>query len=337
MSGGLGLLLLGVLSGCQGTDDSGVEPDTDLTVVTLNLLHGLFCGADNCRLEDRVDLFLAHLEREGCPDVVMLQEIFLRSAEALEPALEDTCGGSYEWVHPDGTSYGPDDEVVLTRVPVLAAEVHTLHGGFRHALHVQLDHDLGVVDVWATHLASGSDGGPDPCEDDCPEACVAAGVASNRDCQAVELAALAATGEGLVVVGGDLNDPPESSTLERFTAIGLLDATAAAGNPECDPATGVGCTSGREDETLEHLEDPALNTDERIDFLLVSPRSDCELDSPDDDDGDGTGTRLFAEEPNPLAEGCGAAPQDICWPSDHVGVALDLDCQSSASTTTAVP
>lgn len=42
--------------------------------------------------------------------------------------------------------------------------------------------------------------------------------------------------------------------------------------------------------------------------------------------GDGSGTRLFADEPNPFAPSCGPLPEAICWPSDHVGVQLALAC-----------
>ena len=51
-----------------------------------------------------------------------------------------------------------DDAMLLTRVPVLDFEVVPLAGNFRNVLHARLDHPLGPVDVFTTHLASSSDG-----------------------------------------------------------------------------------------------------------------------------------------------------------------------------------
>ncbi|HYR95310.1 MAG TPA: hypothetical protein VEM57_01185 [Candidatus Binatus sp.] len=43
-------------------------------------------------------------------------------------------------------------------------------------------------------------------------------------------------------------------------------------------------------------------------------------------DGDATATRIFADDPNPFAPACGPLPDPICWPSDHEGAELDLNC-----------
>jgi hypothetical protein len=50
------------------------------------------------------------------------------------------------------------------------------------------------------------------------------------------------------------------------------------------------------------------------------------VDSGTDADGDGTATRIFADDPNPFAPTCGPAPDAICWPSDHEGAQVDLNC-----------
>ena len=57
--------------------------------------------------------------------------------------------------------------------------------------------------------------------------------------------------------------------------------------------------------------------------------SDCAggIDPADDTDGDFTATRIFADDPNPFAPSCGPLPAAICWPSDHEGVELDLNCE----------
>jgi hypothetical protein len=45
------------------------------------------------------------------------------------------------------------------------------------------------------------------------------------------------------IVTGDFNDDPGSFVTRQLVMRGWPDAYLAAGNPECDPATGVGCTS----------------------------------------------------------------------------------------------
>src|SRR6185295_18100966 len=105
----------------------------------------------------------------------------------------------------------------------------------------------------------------------------------------------------------------------------------AAVDPECDPGTGVGCTSGRADEDLSDMESPASHETERIDyFFLVRPGAGslcaATIDTGADADGDGTATRIFADDPNPFAPTCGPAPDAICWPSDHEGAQVDLNC-----------
>jgi endonuclease/exonuclease/phosphatase family metal-dependent hydrolase len=231
---------------------------------------------------------------------------------------------------------GIDDEMILTRYPVLATAQQPLFPGFRKALWARIDHPLGAVDVFTTHLASGSDGGPVPCTADlsCPPECIDAGASNRRDCQAVQLAAFIDAVhdvDGPAVLAGDFNAEPRSFIYRTFADRGWSDVYLAAGNPECDPSSGAGCTSGRADESLVELESPANNEVERIDFIFLLPprgRAMCRyaLDPAADRDGDGAGTGLFAAEPNPFAESCGPRPAPICWPSDHQGVQLDANC-----------
>jgi endonuclease/exonuclease/phosphatase family metal-dependent hydrolase len=159
---------------------------------------------------------------------------------------------------------------------------------------------------------------------------VAAGAATVRQCQAEQTALLVEATHDVpepAFLVGDMNASPTSFEIGRFTGRGWIDTYAAAGNPACVPATGVGCTSGRSEAELE---DPALNVGSRIDFVFLVPETGtaCNgtLDTPADADGDGTGTRLFAEAPNPFAPPCGPLPDPICWVSDHSGVEADLDC-----------
>jgi endonuclease/exonuclease/phosphatase family metal-dependent hydrolase len=309
-------------------------PKTDLTVADLNILHGLFCpaGTASCRLAERIDLLFQWVAAAGCPDVVTLQEVTDAAAPLITAHLATACPFPYELAYQ--RTFGLDDEMILTRHPVAAFESYRLYPGFRHVSYARLDHPLGPIDVFSTHLASSSDGAQQPCATDCPPECVAAGAATVRDCQAVQMAQFIAARHDVpapAVATGDFNESPGTFVHQQFTSRGWLDTYLAAGNPECDPLTGIGCTSGREDEVLDDLESPASNEVERIDYAFLIPPAAgslcaASLDPVTDADGDGTATRIFADDPNPFAPACGPAPEPICWPSDHEGAELDLNC-----------
>lgn len=310
-------------------------PDTDLTVANLNLLHGLGCPDDFCRLEDRVDLFYQWVAASGCPDLVTVQEVIDVPAVSTLPFLqaqnETVCPFAYEILYPRSNAI--DGELLLTRYRVLDSAVRTLYGGFRHVLFARLDHPLGPVDVFTTHLASGSDGGTAPCGDTCPPECLGTGAVTVRDCQGVQMALFVQEQHDVDapgVITGDFNDEPGSFVYGQFVGRGWTDTYLEAGNPECEPSTGVGCTSGRDSSTVAQIESTAANVDERIDYAFLiapGPGSSCTaaLDPASDDDGDGTATRIFADRPNPFAS-CGAVPEAVCWPSDHEGTEMDLNC-----------
>ena len=304
-------------------------PDADVTAASLNVLHGIACpGDDLCRFADRVDLWLAHLVAAGCPDVVALQEILFDSVPVIDARLPGPCG--YQRVYEKTNAV--DDAMLLTRVPVVTSSVTKLRGGFRNLLFVRLDHPLGPLDVFVTHLASDSDGATAPCGDGCPAECVAAGATVRRDCQSVQVAALVGrlhTVATPALVAGDFNESPGSFVYRQMTDPGWIDTYLAAGHPECVPATGVGCTSGRVDDDLSQMESRATNESERIDFVFAVPPTagSCTVDGAGDADGDGARTGLFADAPNPFAPACGPAPAPICWPSDHVGTQVDIDCR----------
>ena len=314
-------------------------PDTaDLTFATINILHGLPCGGDFCRQEDRVILAGQFIVARGCPDVVAFQEVINLSGNpsvvtAVQNNLLDVCPFPYQVVYIPGNTV--DDSLLLTRYPTIATELRRLYVNFRNVLYARIDHPAGPVDVFSTHLASGSDGGSNPCGVACPAECVAAGAVTVRDCQAVQTALMVQEVHDVdtpAVLMGDFNSTPGSFIYHQFADRGWNDAYLAAGGPECDSGSGIGCTSGREDAALTDLESPTLNVSERIDYIFVvppGPGSSCAatLDSPADADGDGTATRLFADVPNPFAPTCGAAPNPICWPSDHDGVQADINCE----------
>ncbi len=315
-----------------------VSPDTDLTVATLNILHGITCppATRQCRLSDRVELLFQWIVRAGCPDVVTLQEMWGGAADMITLRLARACPFAYEAIYIPTTLH-VDDEMILSRYPVTQAQVSMLYGGFRSVLWARLDHPVGALDVFSTHLSSDSDLALDPCTEatHCPAECMAAGTASKRDCQALQLRVFVEEKHDVAapaVIAGDFNESPGSFVYRQFVDRGWSDVYLAAGNPECDPSSGAGCTSGREDERLVELESPGLNQRERIDFIFLVPPaggSTCRatIDSNTDSDGDGTATGAFAGAPNPFVPRCGVGPLPICWPSDHIGVQLDLNCE----------
>lgn len=310
-------------------------PKSDLTVADLNILHGMFCpGGTRCRLSDRIDLLFQWIARVGCPDVVTLQEIARQIPPVIAPHLTTACPFPYQQVYMR-TTFGTDDEMILSRYPVVTQEVQSLYPQFRSVLHARIDHPIGPLDVFSTHLASSSDGAQNPCSaPGCPAECIAAGADNVRQCQGVQVARFVAARHDVAtpaVLTGDFNESPGTFVYDQFVARGWTDTYLAAGNPECDPATGIGCTSGRQDANLSQLESPASNEDERIDYILLVPPAAgalcaASIDSAADADGDGIATGIFAGEPNPFAPTCGPSPAPICWPSDHEGMQLDLNC-----------
>lgn len=339
MRRGLCILLL-LLAACGDSDSgSGAAARPDVTVAQLNILHGTsgMCNQlANCRLADRIDLLYQWIARSGCPDVVTLQEVWSGALTLLRDDAGSTCPFTYE-VAVASARLGPDESAVLSRYPIRSIESQPLFPGFRKAVHAVIDHPLGRLDVYTTHLASSFDGATIPCRGaaPCPDVCLQAGAQTRRECQAVQLGDYveATRGPDLpAIVTGDFNADPDSFEYGTLVARGWTDAYLAAGNPECDPGTGVGCTAGRQDENLSDLESPLAKESERIDYVFFVPArrgSRCadRPDTPDDRDGDGTATRLFADQPNPFGPACGPVPLPICWPSDHVGVELDLNCR----------
>jgi len=338
LAGALCLLLSCALGACSDDGDRSLTADTpDVTVVSLNILHGLFCppATQDCRLADRLDLFFDWLEANDCPDVVLLQEVLGPRAMALiEARVPTRCAAAYQVLAPP-SSLGQN--YTLSRYPALQTNVDILVGDLRRLWHTQIDHPTGVVDIFNTHFAAGID--LQDCDGACPPECTAAGTADTRECQAVQVAILAgqrAAPGSLRVLAGDFNATPASFVYRHLVEDnGWADAYLVAGNPECDPVTGSGCTSGRDGEGLGDMESPDSGVSRRIDYLFFQSPPEgsgpCRytLDSHRDVDGDGLATRIFADDPNPFADGCGPLPLAICWPSDHEGMQADFNCEGS--------
>lgn len=342
----------------------------EVEIANLNLLHGFDCDpvapgeGDQCRLADRVNLLFEHLADVGCPDIVTLQEIVdrefvtrglgesvgpLDSAKALiEAKLEpfaEVCGFQYELLYmpvPDTDFEGTDEELILSRYPIVDSESRLLHSALfpldqpflqffaRHALYVRINHPVGMIDVFTTHLSASGDFASNVCnsrvelaggffvvEVPCPPECDA--TQTVRECQARQLALFVEERHDIstpAYVSGDINAGPESNEYATFVSRGWIDTHLAGGNLACDPAAGMDCTTGR-DAVVGELEVADLNVDRRIDYVFFVPGDavlGCELVQ-----AERRRSRLFAYEPNPFADACGLAPLPICWVSDHSG------------------
>ena len=276
--------------------------------VSQNILHGVGCAADSdsCAVAERVALFMEQLAAAECPELVSIQEANQRIVGLVE-GWAGTCGYEVVW----DADPGLDREVVLTTLPVIGARRRVLADRFRSAYLVRVASPVGVVDFLTTHLASNDDRA---CSAElCPLPCDPAG--SLRTCQARQVLQFArdvAVSGGVTVVGGDLNDVAGSPTVALFGEDGFVDSHLAAGHAECDPATGTGCTAGRDDVTLAGMRDPASRQRSRIDYLLYAAVGrDCAVAG---------GTGLFNAEP---------APGELAFPSDHTGVMLTLACDAA--------
>jgi endonuclease/exonuclease/phosphatase family metal-dependent hydrolase len=117
---------------------------------------------------------------------------------------------------------------------------------FRHLLWVRLDHPLGPLDVFTTHLASSGDGAQNPCAADCPPECVAAGAATVRQCQAVQVGEIVAARHDVptpAVVTGDFNDDPGTFAYAQLVGRGWSTRISPR-ESGVQSGHGVGCTSG---------------------------------------------------------------------------------------------
>jgi endonuclease/exonuclease/phosphatase family metal-dependent hydrolase len=269
------------------------------------------------------------------------------------PALKHACGFAYHVLfdrtaaRPPAQGRGTDEELILSRYRARVREVRPLYSPlapffFRHVLYARIHHPRGPVDVFTTHLASSSDLASLPCGENmlrppltspaCPAECVA-NQDTVRECQAKQVALFVEDRHDVAepaILSGDLNAEPGSPEYLEFAGRGWTDSHLAAGNAECDPATGQNCTSGRNDDNLIDLESTALGVTERIDFIFVVPAKEgsrCagRIRLADHPRRLVTTTGIFAGKPNPF-ERCGAAPLPICFVSDHNGNQLNLGC-----------
>jgi endonuclease/exonuclease/phosphatase family metal-dependent hydrolase len=305
---------------------TGSSAGKNLTVVNYNILHGIFCPADTdaCRASDRIALFLDQLEAAKCPQVVGLQEVSGQLAGLIEEQLPGACGGKYKLAM--SVTEGNDKELVFTSLTAKKPKVLQLPGGLRNATRVELESDLGPAVLVVTH--QDGDRTFPVCRNDierykCPKPCPEG--ATFAECQTIlgeEFGDAVGSKKAIRLYMGDFNVPAGTPRYQRLIDRGWVDSHLAAGNAECDSASGVNCTAGRNDVTLTALQDPTAKESERIDFIFVKAPKSCtpKFDSGTDADRDGTSTGLFAAQP--AVNG----PSGLAWPSDHTAVSMDLSC-----------
>jgi len=320
-------LALAGAAGVTPAAASGDDPGS-LRAVDFNVLHGVICTpeSDGCQLPDRMELLGRRLQESSCPEVVGLQEVSGRVYDQVEalPAI-DECG--YDLVLPRPKAI--DQEVVLTTLAVRSTKVVKL-SGFRTASRVELTSDLGRVVLVVTHQdgdpEAGEPGADATCKKKvCPKVCEPG--SPFLGCQttvAADLADKAGGKRAIRILMGDFNVTPASARYASLVDEGWTDTHLAAGNPECDAATGAGCTSGRRDDVVDDMKDPNARQSQRIDFIFLKAPRSCEasFDPDADADGDGLGTGIWDD---PVVDG----PGGMAFVSDHSATSVDLTCEDA--------
>lgn len=286
-----------------------------IRIVNQNLLHGTACPPDTnrCDLPHRVALFSRQLERAKCPEIVAIEEGNRQTVTELRKGI-GAC--DYRLVYDDDP--GQDREIVLTTLHVLDSLRIRLAGPLRTAYRVRLGSDAGRVDVIATHLASGSD--DRPCDSyTCSPPCTTKD--SVNTCQARSIVAEflredPPSARTVSILAGDLNAEPQGPTIAALTAAGLVDTHFAARNAECDPTTGNNCTSGRIDDSLIDMKNPASKQTERIDYVFLRPIRRCTIVRP---------TGMFAPTGGPTRR------DGLVFPADHSAVEATIRCRTTGA------
>jgi endonuclease/exonuclease/phosphatase family metal-dependent hydrolase len=223
-------------------------------------------------------------------DIVCLQEVY-RDQSGINDAHDLGTTLGLHVVPTADRSPGPGN-ALLSRWPVVEDGVEALPGGHRHALWAALATPFGRLPVICTHLAYRFD------------------ESALRQRQAAALAALAAELRSAdaersppVLLCGDLNAVPESDEMRLLTGRAPVPVAGLVFN-DCwpqvrdDPGhTWVGRNP--------HLDESAW-PERRLDYVLVSWPRARPLGNP---------AQAFL---------IGDGPVEGVWPSDHLGVVVDL-------------
>jgi len=290
----------------------------------MNVLYGALCddGPEHCAAKARMQLLARAIEAADCPEVVGLEEIAPWWRTWLFARAKTLCDGAYHVVSPPVGAFTFDAQTVLSTLPTSNVRRFDLAPRIsqRRALRLTVDTPNGPMVVVVTHTGTNADdfgNGGVSCSEthDCPPPCDPSGPAFT--CQMLQLRNFAMGDDDRVatIVAGDLNLVPNAPLLRILTRAGFVDTYRAAGLQKCDPATGAGCTGGREDEHVATLRDRGARESARIDHLFLLPTEQCRAEY-------GPATGLFGDEP------AAGGPDDIVWISDHTGAELELSCAS---------
>jgi endonuclease/exonuclease/phosphatase family metal-dependent hydrolase len=288
---------------------------SECKVLTYNIFHDLprFRSLDR-----RLELVAADIAAER-PDVVALQEIARGRAcgdmgQRLGALVNRFCGAptyTLRYTPADGAGEGElafDEGVaLLSRLePAGAApevrkyqtqvELDGTVGGNRYrlpddrvAMRMRYHISDGVhLDVYVTHLT------------DRDEAVGGVAVRTHQARELIRWVAERSDPRESAVIAGDLNDVPESATVQSLIEAGFVDVYAAAGAPP-------GYTNDRDDIELESA---AASHNQRIDYVLFRSGAGRESEIVE--------ARLFLDRPHREPDG------RWLWSSDHVGVMARL-------------
>ena len=294
------LLAAGVALGCGGGDGGS---SVELLIIDQNILHGLIDedpeAEPSDRFAERIEL-LATALADAQPDVIMLQEVRSDGDPSVgypvaRDVLLDALGAEYtaafgnflgEAIDTDGLG-----QLTITRLPVVSSGNRSV-SAIRSAVHVAVQTDLGVVDLYNVHLEG-----------------TGAVLDVEGDASVVEIDNVidfineTRSGTGPVIVAGDFNAEPDDLSIREFVEEGgFIDTLAEAGDASCESAGDAGCSSN----TIP-LGDNAENlTDHRIDYIFVLPGEGVDIEVVSAD--------RFQDEPVEIGGG------RLLWLSDHIGM-----------------
>lgn len=299
----LGAVLLLAASVALACGGGGGGTSVELLIIDQNILHGLIdedpAAEPHDRFPERIEL-LSNALAEAQPDVIMLQEV--RSdgdpstgyPEARQ-VLQDALGSDYQAVFGNflGEAIGTDGlgQVTITRLPIVASENRSV-SAIRSAVHVAVQTDLGIVDLYNVHLEG--TGAVLDVEGDAAVVEIDNVIAFIRETR---------SGSGPVIVAGDFNAEPRDPSIVAFVDKGgFLDTLGEAGDAACDAQGDAGCSNS----TIPLGDNPENLADVRFDYVFVLPGDDVNIEVVSAD--------RFQDEPVDVGGG------GLLWLSDHIGM-----------------
>jgi len=297
----LSLLLAASLA--LACDGGGGGTSVELLIIDQNVLHGLIdedpAAEPHDRFPERIEL-LADALVAAQPDAILLQEVRSDGDPSVgypvaRQVLMDALGSDYQAVFGnflgEPIDMGGLGQLTITRLPIVASGNRSV-SAIRSAVHVAVQTDLGVVDLYNVHLEG-----------------TGAVLDVQGDASVVEIDNVIAfiretrSGTGPVIVAGDFNAEPNDPSIREFIDEGgFIDTLAEAGDATCDGPGGPGCSNS----TIPLGDNPENLADVRIDYLFVLPGDEVDIEVVSAD--------RFQDEPVDIGGG------RQLWLSDHIGM-----------------